>query len=184
MGKPGSGKGTQAKRLAEARGWTHFSTGDRFKAMREGEDALSARVREAYDSGRLLPDWFATYLFQEATLGLSAEEGIICDGYPRSASQADTFDGIMEWLDRPYVVLDLQVPDEDVIERMLSRAETEHRPDSADRDKIAVRLATYDEHTAPVLSFFRERGTLISIDGTKTPDEVQALIQEALLRNV
>lgn len=184
MGKPGSGKGTQAKRLAEMRGWTHFSTGDRFKEMREGADALSLRVREAYDSGRLLPDWFATYLFQQAALGLASEDGIICDGYPRSASQAATFDSIMEWLDRPYVVLDLTVPDEDVIERMLLRAETEHRPDSANREKIAVRLQTYDEHTAPVLNFFKERGTLISIDGTKTPDEVQALVQEALKKNV
>lgn len=179
-GRPGSGKGTQAKRLASDFGWTHFSTGDLFKALRGGEGPIAEKVRESYDAGKLLPDWFATYLFEDTMLKLGDEAGIICEGYPRSAAQAETFDSIMTWLDRPYVALDLSVPDEEVTRRMLSRAETEHRPDSATADQIAARLSTYHEHTAPVLGYFESRGMLKTIDGTKTPEEVEKDILEAL----
>ncbi|MDP2156947.1 MAG: nucleoside monophosphate kinase [Nitrospirota bacterium] len=179
-GRPGSGKGTQAKRLAGDFGWTHFSTGDLFKQLRGGEGPISEKVRESYDAGRLLPDWFATYLFEDTVLKLGNEAGIICEGYPRSEVQAETFDSIMSWLERPYIALDLQVPDEEVTRRMLSRAETEHRPDSATAEQIAVRLGIYHEHTAPVLEYFKKKGTLVTIDGTDTPEGVEISILAAL----
>lgn len=181
-GRPGSGKGTQAKRLAERFGWTHFSTGDRFKALRDGEGPVAASIREAYDAGRLIPDWFANYLFEGEVLNLPSDAGIVCDGYPRSRAQAEIFDNVMTWLDRPYLALDLAVSDEMVTERMLLRAETEHRPDSATREQIQARLSTYEEHTAPVLDFFREKGTLTVLDGAVTPEEVEAAIVSALTR--
>lgn len=181
-GRPGSGKGTQAKRLAKRYEWTHFSTGDLFKELREGAGPLAERVREAYDAGRLLPDWFANYLFEDTLLNFSTEAGIVCEGYPRSRAQAEIFDSVMTWLERPYIALDLEVSDEMVTARMLSRAETEHRPDSATREQIQARLSTYEEHTAPVLDFFREKGKLVTLDGTKTPEEVEAAIVAALTR--
>ncbi len=179
-GRPGSGKGTQAKRLATDFGWTHFSTGDLFKALRGGEGAVADKVRESYDAGKLLPDWFATYLFEDTMLKLGNDAGIICEGYPRSETQAETFDSIMSWLERPYVALDLSVPDEEVTRRMLARAEMEHRPDSGTEEQIAARLATYHEHTAPVLGYFEKKGMLVTIDGTLTPEEVEASILAAL----
>ncbi|MBU1293113.1 nucleoside monophosphate kinase [Patescibacteria group bacterium] len=180
MGRPGSGKGTQAKRLAEKFGWEHFSTGDRFKILRDEDSEIGRSVREAYDAGKLLPDWFATYLFESVVLSMSPEKGLVSEGYPRSLGQAEIFDEILSWLTRPYKVLDLAVSDELVTERMLLRAETEHRPDSATKEQIMARLATYEEHTAPVLDFFRERGLLVSIDGALSPDQVT----EAILREL
>ena len=180
MGRPGSGKGTQAKRLAEEFGWEHFSTGDRFKILRDAEGVLGASVREAYDAGKLLPDWFATYLFESVVLELDPEKGLVSEGYPRSLGQAETFDSILSWLNRPYKVLDLAVSNELVTERMLLRAETEHRPDSATEEQIKARLATYEEHTAPVLDFFRERGMLVTIDGSVSPEEVAEAIRKEL----
>lgn len=179
-GRPGSGKGTQGKQLAEAHGWVHFSTGEKFKALRDGTDVLSVRVREAFDAGKLLPDWFATYLFEDAILNLSAEQGILLDGYPRSVTQAEIFHESATWLGRPYKVIDLMVDPEEVTKRMLLRAQSEHRPDSASHEQIRARLAVYDQHTAPVLDFFREKGMLTEIDGTGTPEEVAARIREAL----
>lgn len=179
-GRPGSGKGTQAKRLAAAFGWTHFSTGDRFRSLRDGTGPLAERVRESYDAGRLLPDWFADHLFGDAALGLGPEQGIICEGYPRSLAQASLFHEAMEWLERPYAVVDLEVTARVASERMRSRALVESRPDTASEEQIAARLATYDEHTAPVLAWFRDRGTLKTVDGTLPPEEVEAAIREIL----
>lgn len=179
-GRPGSGKGTQAKLLAQKFGWTHFSTGELFKQLREGEGELAKRVRESFDAGRLLPDWFASYLFEHEVLTLSPEAGIVCDGYPRSRAQAEIFDSVMSWLGRPYVAIDLAVSDEEVTKRMLSRAEVEHRPDSSSVEQIQARLKVYDEHTAPVLSYLEEKGLLRAIDGSQTPEEVEAAIAAIL----
>lgn len=179
-GRPGSGKGTQGKLLAERRGWMHFSTGEQFKMLREEDSVLGRRIRAIYDSGKLLPDWFATYLFEKAILNIGQEAGIVCEGYPRSVAQAEMFDEITGWLGRPYTVIDLEVTDEMVTERMLSRSVIEHRPDSATEEQIKGRLKTYHEHTAPVLAYFKERGMLRVIDGTGTPDEVAALVEETL----
>lgn len=179
-GRPGSGKGTQAKRLAEAFGWLHFSTGDRFKELRDGTGPIAAHVREAYDAGELIPDWFANYVFEDAALKLAPEQGIVCDGYPRTRAQAERFHSVMEWLERPYIALDLAVSEEEAARRMLSRAETEHRPDSATKEQVRTRLATYEAHTAPVLAFLKEQGKLVTLDGMQTPDEVAAAIHAAL----
>ncbi|HWH16248.1 MAG TPA: nucleoside monophosphate kinase [Candidatus Paceibacterota bacterium] len=179
-GRPGSGKGTQAKRLAEALGWVHFSTGERFKELRDGEGPIAAHVREAYDAGELLPDWFANYIFEDVALSLRPEQGIVCDGYPRTLAQAERFASVMDWLERPYRVLDLAVSNEEVTARMLKRAEEEHRPDSATPERIATRLHVYDSYTAPLLGYFNERGLLTELDGSKTPDEVAEAIHAAL----
>ncbi len=179
-GRPGSGKGTQGKRIAAARGWTHFSTGEQFRVMREEDSILGARVKEIYDRGGLLPDWFATYLFEKAILNIGQEAGIVCEGYPRSVQQAHMFEEIAVWINRPYVVIDLEVSDEIVTERMLKRAEVENRPDSSTVEQIQGRLATYNEHTKPVLDFFRAQNKLVVIDGAAPTDEVTAAIEHIL----
>jgi adenylate kinase len=179
-GRPGSGKGTQGKLLADERGWMHFSTGEQFKMLRAEESILGNRVREIYDAGGLLPDWFATYLFEKAILNVSHEAGLVCEGYPRSLAQAHMFDEIVSWLQREYIVIDLEVSDEEVTRRMLKRSTEEHRPDSATEEQIKGRLATYHQHTTPILDFFKEQGMLQVIDGSGTPEEVTQAIQKAL----
>jgi adenylate kinase len=182
VGRPGSGKGTQAKKLCDKAGWLHFSTGDRFKALRDDPSALGTRVREAYDAGRLLPDWFATYLFEHQILDLKSEQGIVCDGYPRSLAQAEIFDEILTWLARPYVVIDLMVSEDEAIRRQLERAKVEHRPDSTSEEKIKVRMEAYENATRPILDFFREKGLVTEIDGEQSPEEVERAIDHALGR--
>jgi adenylate kinase len=115
MGLPGSGKGTQGNILADRVNGIRFSTGDRFRELRAGEGALSKRVSEAYDSGKLFPDWFATYLFEDAVLNLPAEGSIVFDGYPRTRAQAEIFNETMEWLGRPYSVVNLVVDEEEAL---------------------------------------------------------------------
>lgn len=180
IGRPGSGKGTQAKVLCDKTGWTHFSTGDRFKTLRDEQGALGDRVREAYDAGKLLPDWFATYMFEDVVLNLKPEDGLVCDGYPRSRGQAEIFDDILTWLGRPYTVVDLGVSEEEAMRRQLERAKVEDRPDSGTEEKIKARFLTYQTATEPILEFFREKGLVIEIDGEQTPEEVEQAIAKAL----
>jgi adenylate kinase len=87
----------------------------------------------------------------------------------------------MDWVERPYITLDLEVSEEEVMARMLARAKEEHRPDSATEEQIRARLAVYDAHTAPVLDYFRQKDLLTVLDGTGTPEEVEAAIHAALI---
>ena len=180
MGLPGSGKGTQAKVLAESQKWLHFSTGDRFKALRDTDSPLGILVKEAYDAGKLLPDWFATFLFEEAVLTLPHGGGIVCDGYPRSLPQAHIFDETMHWLNRPYRVLNLVVSEAEALRRQIERATVEHRPDSATEEQIKIRFEQYQKNTEPLLTFFKEKGVLVDVDGQQSPDEVSTAIKNAL----
>ncbi|HVW71838.1 MAG TPA: nucleoside monophosphate kinase [Candidatus Paceibacterota bacterium] len=179
FGRPGSGKGTQAKLLAEKFGWSIFSTGDRFKALRDEQGPLGDRIRALYDAGKLAPDWFASYLFEDTMLNLAPDAGVICEGYPRSLPQAQLCHSVLSWLERPYIVIHLAVPEEDTLNRMIERAKSEHRPDSDSEEKIRARFATYTEQTEPVLDYFRTQGTLVEVDGTPTIEAIHAdLVQK------
>lgn len=180
MGRPGSGKGTQGKLLAGEKGWLHFSTGEQFKELRGQDTQLGERVRTVFDSGALLPDWFATYLFEKTVLTLAPDAGIVCEGYPRSLTQAKEFIEILSWLGRPYSVIELDVSDDEVTQRMLKRALEEHRPDSSTEEQIRTRLATYHEHTAPVIHFFKQQGTFTAVDGTGSVEEIATNILSTL----
>lgn len=180
MGLPGSGKGTQAKKLASRLGWTHFSTGDKFKELREEQGPLGAKVKETYDSGKYAPDWFATYLFEDTVLNLPKDAGIVCEGYPRTLPQAEIFDDTFSWLERPYVALNLAVREDEALRRQIERAKVENRTDSATPEQVQVRFEQYRANTEPLLNYFREKGILIEIDGEKTPEEVEAAIAKAI----
>jgi adenylate kinase len=180
MGRPGSGKGTQAKLLAERLGWQHFSSGDRIKQIRDGNEPFSARVREMYDRGVLLPNWFADYLLEGTLLDLAPHIGVLLDGFGRTKDQAEHLCEITEWLGRRLVVLNLDVSEDEVVQRMLGRAKSEHRPDSDSEEKIRERLRNFDRETAPGLEYFRSKGLVKDIDGGQTPEEVAASIEQAL----
>ena len=184
MGRPGSGKGTQAKLLADAFGWKSVSSGARFKEIRDGEGPLGKRVRQAYDAGKLLPDWFPTYLLQESVLNVGSEQGVVCEGFARTRTQAEAFDDIMTWLERPYVALNLEVPEEEALRRQVERAKTEHRPDSDAEEKVRARFAEYRRNTEPALAYFREKGLCVDIDGTPDIDTIHRDILSRLSRGV
>lgn len=176
IGRPGSGKGTQAKLLSQRLRWIRLSSGDRIKQIRDGNEPFSARVREMYDKGTLLPDWFADYILENGLLELDPHVGVVAEGFGRTRSQAKHFCEIVAWLGRRLTVLNLEVSEEEAKRRMLDRATTQDRPDSDGLEKITERFMRFTEDTAPALEYFREQGLVHDVDGERSPEEIAEAI--------
>lgn len=180
IGRPGSGKETQARFLAEETGYHFFSTGERFRELREHRDALGEQVKQVYDTGKLMPSWFAEYLFEDALLRLPHGTGVIFEGTGRWREEAELFDEVANWLERPYQAIYLNVSEEEVMRRQLARAKTEDRPDSNTEEKVRIRLREFADHTQGAIDFFREKGALIDINGEQSPEAIAGDIRKAL----
>jgi adenylate kinase len=180
LGRPGSGKGTQTALLAERFGWQTFSSGNMFREMRESESFLGAKVREVYDQGVMLPNWFADYLLLDSLFKTDPATGIICEGFSRTVDQAKLFDEFLTWIGRPYAVFNLGVSEDEAMRRQLERTKVDARADSDTPEKIKIRFEEYTKKTAPVLEFFKEKGTLVEIDGEQTPEEIATELIEKI----
>jgi adenylate kinase len=180
LGPQGAGKGTQAKRIAAEYDIPHVATGDIFRTAIAQQTALGREVEPILASGQLVPDELTISLIRERLTEEDARSGFVLDGFPRNAAQADALDALLEELRMPLdVVLDLQVPDEVCIERLLRRAEEEGRADDTP-EVIARRLEIYHRETEPLVEHYLATGNVIGIHGAGTIDEVWAEIQDAL----
>lgn len=182
LGPQGSGKGTQAKRIAAEYGVAHVSTGDMFRAAIAKGTPLGREVEPILASGSLVPDELTIGLIRERLAEPDAVKGFILDGFPRNSAQADALDTLLDSLGRPLtLVLELQVPDEICVERMLTRAREEGRADDTP-DVIARRLEIYHRDTAPLVAHYLPTGKVVGIHGARDVDAVWAEIQDALER--
>lgn len=180
IGRPGSGKGTQATLLSERLAWIRLSSGDLIKQIRDGNEPFSARVRAVYDKGTLLPDWFADYLLESGLLELEGYVGVVTEGFGRTEQQARHYADIIEWLGRNLMVINLEVSEKEAMRRMMSRSETQDRPDSNTEEKIQGRLDQFTAETMPALEYFRSIGVVKEVDGEKTPAEIAEAIEHLL----
>jgi adenylate kinase len=172
MGPPGSGKGTQAERLAEERGLEHLAMGDLLRAEVERGSELGTRVADVMARGELVPDALIIELMGPQILTAAGRTGYLLDGFPRSTGQAEE---LLRLGAPPDLVLALDVPDAVLIDRILHRAQTENRTDDT-AEVIAKRLQVFASSTRPVLDFFHHRGLLRVVAGLGTPDAVAASI--------
>jgi adenylate kinase len=182
LGPQGSGKGTQAKRLASTYGLAHISTGDLYRAAIASETELGKQVAPLLASGTLVPDDVTVELIRGRLDRGDTVPGFILDGFPRTMAQAEALDELLAELGRSLdVVFEFQVPNrEELIERMLKRAAEEGRPDDT-LETIQRRLETYDRETAPLIEWYRTtRGNVVGIHGDRTVDEVFHELTEAL----
>lgn len=179
MGYPGAGKGSQAKLLSEELNFKIYSSGLEFREMAKKNTIAGHKVKKVIDNGYLMPHWIATHLFQRAALNLIHDEGIIFEGAARKESEARLFHTVMEWLERPYKVIFLNVAEEVATKRLFGRTESEGRAGDG-REKFKVRFEEFNEHTAPAVEYFRTLGAVIDINSEKTKEEVHKEIMENL----
>jgi adenylate kinase len=182
LGPQGSGKGTQAARIAEEYGVPHVATGEMFRSAIAARTPLGLEVEPILASGALVPDDLTIGLIRERLSEDDAQNGFVLDGFPRNAAQAEALDDLLAELDRPLdVVLDLQVPDEVCIERLTGRAREQGRTDDSP-EAIAKRLEIFHSETAPLIGYYLPRGMVVGVHGDRSRDEVWTEIVEALER--
>ena len=180
LGPQGSGKGTQAARIADEYGIPHIATGDMFREAIAAGTPLGREVEPILASGTLVPDELTIRLMRERLSEDDARAGFVLDGFPRNAAQAEALDELLDELDRPLdLVLDLQVPDDVAMERLLGRAQEESRADDSP-EVVAKRLEIFHRETEPLIGYYLPRGTVVGIHGDRTRDEVWSEIVAAV----
>jgi adenylate kinase len=207
IGAPGAGKGTQARLLEERRGIPQISTGDMFREMKTLDTPLAREVQEIMASGKLISDDITYRIVRERTSKEDAKGSYILDGYPRTAVQAMQLEELAKEQGKEIVAIEVDVPRQELQRRLTGRrscpvcgeiyniyskppkkegycdlhpeAELSHRADDTE-EKVAVRLATYDEQTKPLLEYYAETGRLKKIDGSGEIEDIYKELEAAL----
>jgi adenylate kinase len=182
LGPQGSGKGTQAKKIAATYGIPHIATGDMIREMMQRPTELGAELREVYDRGDLVSDDLMIRLIRDRLDRGDTLPGFVLDGFPRTLVQADALDDLMSELGRPIdIVFEFQVPDrQQLFDRLLKRAREENRSDDTP-EAMQRRLELYDTETAPLVEYYRStRGNVVGIHADRTIEDVFREIQQAL----
>jgi len=180
FGPPAAGKGTQAKRLVEQRGYVQLSTGDMLRAARASGSELGQRVARIMDEGGLVSDEIMIDLIAEQLTARAGAPGFIFDGFPRTIGQAEALDQLLESRgSKVDLVIRMIVDDARLLERVSKRFEEQGRADD-NPATFSRRLERYYEDTAPLVPLYAERGVLVEIDGMGTIDVVSGEIDAAL----
>jgi len=180
MGPPGAGKGTQARFVADHFGVPAISTGDIFRANVTQGTALGVEAKRYMDAGEYVPDEVTNLMVRNRIDEDDATPGFLLDGYPRTLAQVTELDGMIEFTGhRLDAVVVLTVDSEELVQRLLQRAQTDGRADDTE-DVIRRRQEIYGEQTEPLIGVYRERGILVEVDGMGEVDDVTARIFAAL----
>jgi len=180
FGPPAAGKGTQAKRLVEERGFVQLSTGDMLRAARASGSELGEKVAKIMDEGGLVSDEIVIALIDEQLEVQAGAPGFIFDGFPRTVGQADALDRLLESRGNAVNrVIRILVDDDKLLARVTKRFEEQGRKDD-NPETFSKRLEKYYEDTAPLVPIYAERGILVEVDGMGSIEAVAAAIDAAL----
>ena len=182
FGGPGSGKGTQSDKLISHYNLFHISTGDVLRDhIRRGTD-LGNTANSYITKGKLIPDDLMVSILEQVLIdnAQAVADGVIFDGFPRTTPQAEALNGMLQKRgNKVNIVIGLEVPDEELTERLLKRGLESGRSDD-NRETIAKRLEVYHSQTAPLKAFYQNQGIYAPIKGIGTIDSIFQSIQEAI----
>ena len=180
MGPPGAGKGTQAKFIAEHFKIPAISTGDIFRANVSEGTELGVKAKAFMDAGEYVPDEVTNLMVRNRIDEPDADAGFLLDGYPRTLAQVEELDGMIKFTGhRLDGVVCLTVDQDEIVHRLLQRAQVEGRADDTE-DVVRRRQELYLEQTEPLIDVYKKRGIVIEIDGMGEVTEVTRRIFEAL----
>ena len=176
LGPPGAGKGTQAVKLAEFYEIPHISTGALLRDAVAQQTELGKQAQDYMDKGELVPDDLILNMVRDRLGQPDVANGWILDGFPRNVSQAEFLDKLLVEIHQEcdYAV-NLEVPDEVLIDRLLGRGRQDDN-----KETIARRLEVYREQTAPTISYYQDRQKLLSVNGDRSEDEVTAALKQVI----
>lgn len=181
MGPPGAGKGTHADHLAGHLGVPVISTGDIFRAQVADGTELGRTAQRFLDAGEYVPDEVTNAMVRERLAADDAHFGFLLDGYPRTLDQAVVLDEILAAQGRSLdAAVVLQVDPEDLVQRLLRRAEIEHRSDDTE-EVIRRRFEVYDAQTSPLVSLYGNRGIRHEIDASADIDTVRIHVRQVAI---
>ena len=181
FGPPGSGKGTQAESLIEKYQILHISTGDLFRYEMGNNTPLGLKAKEYMAKGELVPDEVTIGMLKNKVNSNPGARGIIFDGFPRTIAQAEALDSFLKEKETHVSVLvALDVPDEELVVRLLNRGKSSGRADDNDEQIIRNRIQVYKSETAPVFDYYAASGKSVLINGVGSIQEIFDRLCEAI----
>ncbi len=181
FGPPGAGKGTQSEKLIAKYGLVHLSTGDIFRANIKGGTELGNLASSFMDQGKLVPDEVTINMLNAEVEKYESPKGFIFDGFPRTAAQASALDVLLQSKDTKIShMLALEVPEDELRQRLLLRGKDSGRPDDVDTAIIQKRIDVYNSETAPVKDYYEKQGKYKGIDGVGEIEEISEMLCEAV----
>ena len=173
FGPPGSGKGTQAVKLAEAFGLVHISTGDLFRHEMKNNTPLGQKAKDYMEKGQLVPDEVTIGMLNNKVEAHPEAKGFIFDGFPRTVAQAEALDQMLAQKGQKInALIALDVPDEEIVNRILLRGKTSGRPDDNDESIIRNRIEVYKSQTQPVYDYYDDQCRAHTVLGLGSIDDI------------
>ncbi|MCD4697791.1 MAG: adenylate kinase [Bacteroidales bacterium] len=172
FGPPGSGKGTQSIKIAEKYNFAHISTGDIFRKNIREKTALGLKVQGIIEKGELVPDELLVEILEDAMNQYQGINGFVFDGFPRTTQQADDLEtALAKKNEKVSLVLALEVNDDEIIGRLLKRAELQGRKDDT-KEVIENRIKVYNSQTQPLIDYYKDKNAFTAVDGIGGIDDI------------
>ena len=181
LGAPGSGKDTQGEKLVAHFGIPKISTGDALRAAVKAGTELGKKAKATMDAGGLVDNAIVIGIVEERLAQPDARKGCILDGFPRNTAQAQVLDQMLSKLGQPGIskAVHLHVSDEEIVRRLLDRAQKEGREDDKE-DVIRKRIAVYNAETHPLLDFYAKQGKVVTVAGIGSMEDIFNRILKAI----
>lgn len=181
FGAPGCGKGTQAAKLKEKYGVNHVSTGDVIRGEIKAGTELGKSMTAYIEAGKLAPDQIVIDMIANYVVEHKEDKGNIFDGFPRTTAQAEAFDKILsDNNDSVDIMIYMEVPEEELVKRILLRGKDSGRADDASEDVIRNRISVYNAQTAVVADYYSKQNKYAAINGLGSMEEVFDRISEVI----
>lgn len=181
FGPPGSGKGTQSKKLIEKYGWIHLSTGDLLREEISKRTPLGVEAENIMKKGHLVPDEVVIGMISSAVDRNHQANGFLFDGFPRTVAQAEALDHLLTLKHSCInLFLFMEVGEEELVHRLMIRGQTSGRSDDIDENIIRARIRVYENTTAPVAHYYARFGKVVQVPGEGTVEDIFSTLTGAI----